>query len=118
VVTCSACNPRSRGFETRQGSTNLCDKMRPDSVWELTHMCGPEQAVNVQLLAGEGNGKPPPLTSFPSPGVGSRKTEKHRGPVLGQSTVIIIIIIIVIIIIFIIIIISQTDTHTRTHTHA
>src|SRR5580692_11205996 len=22
-------------------------------------MCGPEQAVNVQLLAGEGNGKPP-----------------------------------------------------------
>src|SRR5580692_8923615 len=39
VVTFSACNPGSRGFETRQGSTNLCDKMRPDSVWVTDSPC-------------------------------------------------------------------------------
>src|SRR5580692_10719905 len=62
VVTCSTCNPGGCGFETGRVPKPV-RPMRSDSMWvsAVTRMCGLGQAVNVQLPAGEGNGKPPLL---------------------------------------------------------
>src|SRR5580704_11649483 len=49
---------RSRGLKPGRVVQTYATKCARTACEYLTHMCGPEQAVNVQLLAGEGNGKP------------------------------------------------------------
>src|SRR5580658_3979897 len=50
---------RSPGLKPGRVVQTYATKCARTACEYLTHMCGPEQAVNVQLLAGEGNGKPP-----------------------------------------------------------
>src|SRR5580704_13256012 len=82
---------RSRGLKPGRVVQTHATKCARTACECLTHMCGPEQAVNVQLLAGEGNGKPPLLTSFPRPDVGSRKTENTADLSSDRALIIIII---------------------------